>query len=102
MPDNNQRHLPKMLKQGRLNRSQDAKPPGKFGGRGSIITNFQDVKWTPKKLALVIAALSIPYLIVITGLIKAGYIIIVLLMIGFAILTGLIYLALRWIEKSDF
>ena len=98
----NHRHLPKMLRQGRLNRSQDAKPPEKFGSGGSIITNFQDIKWTPKKLALVIAALSIPYLIVITSLIKAGYTIVVLLMIGFAILTGLIYLALRWIEKSDF
>ena len=102
MPDNHHRHLPKMLKQGRLNRSQDAKLPDKFGGSGSIITNFQDVKWTPKKLALVIVALSIPYLIVIISLIKAGYTVVVLLMIGFAILTGLIYLALRWIEKSDF
>ncbi len=102
MPDNNHRHLPKMLRQGKVNRSQEAKPPEQFGINGKIMTNLQDINWTPKKLGLVIAALSIPYLIAVIGVIQAGNIIVGTILIGLALFVGLVYLALRWIDKSDF
>ena len=102
MPDNNHRHLPKMLRQGKVNRSQEAKPPQEFGKNGKIITNLQDINWTPKKLGLAIAALSIPYLIVVTGVIQSGDILVGSILIGLALFVGLVYLALRWIDKSDF
>ncbi len=101
MPNNDRQNLPKMLRQGKVGKSQVAKPPEKYGSGGSIMTDWKDIKWTPKKLALIIATLGIPYLIMVVSLIKAGYTVVVFLMIGLAILTGLIYLALRWIEKSD-
>ncbi|WP_319422985.1 hypothetical protein [Pleurocapsa sp. FMAR1] len=102
MPDNNHRHLPKMLRQGKVNRSQEAKPPQTIGASGSIMTNLQDINWTPKKLGLVIAALTIPYLIAVIAVIQAGNVLVGSILIGLALFVGLVYLALRWIDKSDF
>ena len=105
MPDKKHNNLPKKLTQGGTNRSQEAKAPGDVGGANRIDANnakWADIKWTPKKLGLVVAFLTIPYLITIIGIFKSGNILVAGILISLAILIGLFYLLLRWIERADF
>jgi len=103
MPNKNNNNLPKKLKQGRTNRSTDAKAPGDVIG-GSSLNNpkLADIKWTPRKLSLVVAFLSIPYLITIIGTFRSGNTLVAGILISLAILIGFFYLLLRWIESADF
>lgn len=94
-------NLPKQLIQGRAAKAE-AKVPSAAGGGGNIGTNWKDINWTPKKLSLAIAFLSIPYLIVIIATFRSGHILIPILLIGLGLFVGLLYLALRMIEKGDF
>ena len=104
MPDNSDRHLPKRIVQGKTPRSQEAKAPTESGRGGRIDPKAQwaNVKWTPKKLGLVIPFLSIPYLLVIIGTLKAGNTLVAGIMIGLVVLIGSLFLLLRWIEQADF
>lgn len=98
----NDRHLPKKLIQGKTARSQEAQVPvGSGGGGGKINVNFQEIKWTPKKLILAFAALGIPYSIVLFAIIKAGYTVVAIILVGVAIFVGAIYFTLRFIENGD-
>lgn len=104
MPDNSDRHLPKKLTQGKTNRSQEAQVPTGVSGGGKIDPNVQwaNVKWTPKKLGLVAAFLSIPYLLIIISIFKSGNTLVAGIMIGLVVLIGSLFLLLRWIEQADF
>ena len=105
MPDKNHNRLPKKIVQGSTNRSQEAKAPGDVGGANRIDANnakWADIKWTPKKLGLVVAFLSIPYLLTIIGIFKSGNTLVAGILIFLGVLIGLFYLLLRWIEKADF
>lgn len=105
MPEKNHNHLPKKLKHGGTNRSTDARAPGDVGGANRIDAQnakWADIKWNPKKLSLVVAFLSIPYLLTIIGTIKSGNTLVAGILISLAILIGSLYLLLRWIEKADF
>lgn len=104
MPNNRDRHLPKKLIQGKTPRSQEAHPPTEASGGGRIDTKAQwaNVKWTPKKLGLVIPFLSIPYLLVIFSIFKTGNTLVAGIMIALVVLIGLLFLLLRWIEQADF
>lgn len=105
MPDKNHNKLPKKIVQGGTNRSTDAKAPGDVGGANRIDASnakWADIKWTPKKLSLIVAFLTIPYLITIIGIFKSGNTLVAGILIFLAILIGSFYLLLRWIEKADF
>lgn len=103
MPDKNDHHLPQRLTQGKTNRSQEARPPKKSGKGGTIDpkASWANVQWTPKKLGLVVCFLSIPYLLVIIGTLKAGNVLVAGIMIGLVVLIGSLFLLLRWIEQLD-
>ncbi|MGL5795822.1 MAG: hypothetical protein ACRC06_15770 [Waterburya sp.] len=94
-------NLPKRLIQGKAGRAE-AKVPSAAGAEGSIGTNWKDINWTPKKLSLAIAFLSIPYLIAVIGTFRSGNILIAMVLVGLGLFVGLLYLALRMIEKGDF
>lgn len=94
-------NLPKQLIQGKAGRAE-AKVPSADGGSGRIGTNWKDINWTPKKLSLAIAFLSLPYLIALIGTFRSGHILIAILLIVSGLSVGLLYLALRMIEKGDF
>ncbi|MGL5943970.1 MAG: hypothetical protein ACRC2S_27100 [Waterburya sp.] len=94
-------NLPKQLIQGKAGRAE-AKVPSASGGDGGIDTNWKDINWTPKKLSLAIAFLSIPYLIAVIGTFRSGNILIAMVLVGLGLFVGLLYLALRMIEKGDF
>jgi hypothetical protein len=94
-------NLPKQLIQGKAGRAE-AKVPVASGGDGNIGTNWKDINWTPKKVSLAIAFLSIPYLIAVIGTFRSGHILIFILLVGLGVFVGLLYLALKMIEKGDF
>ena len=108
MPDKNHNNLPNKIIQGKTNSSQEAKAPGAPGslGGGNRIdaqnAKWADIKWTPKKLGLVVAFLSIPYLLTIIGIFKSGNTLVAGILIFLAVLIGSFYLLLRWIESADF
>jgi hypothetical protein len=93
--------LPTQLIQGKAGRAE-AKVPAASDGGGRIGTNWKDINWTPKKLSLAIAFLSIPYLIAVIGTFRSGHILIAILLVGLGLFVGLLYLALRMIEKGNF
>jgi hypothetical protein len=93
--------LPKKIIQGKASRAE-AKVPVADGGGGHIGTNWKDINWTPKKLSLVIAFLSIPYLLAVISTFRSGQMMIAIILIGLGVFVGLLYLALRMIEKGDF
>lgn len=100
MPD--QRHnLPKQLRFGQGKQSREAKPPEGTGAGGRINTSFQDIKWTPRKLTVTTALLSIPFLIAVIISFAVGNNLIgfVFLSLG-AFVVGM-YLLLRYIERAD-
>ena len=104
MPDNSDRHLPKKITQGKTPRSQEAEVPTAVAGGGRIDGKvaWANVKWTPKKLGLVIPFLSIPYLLIIISTFKAGNTVVAGIMIGIVVLIGSLFLLLRWMEQADF
>ncbi|WP_019507959.1 hypothetical protein [Pleurocapsa sp. PCC 7319] len=97
MPDKKPQ-LPKKLNLGRIARSQEAKAP-KGVEKGKIETNWKDINWTPTKLGMVIVALGIPYLVAIVVCFAVGNNLIAGTLIGIAVLVGLMFLALRFIEQ---
>ncbi|MDJ0567679.1 MAG: hypothetical protein QNJ53_01415 [Pleurocapsa sp. MO_192.B19] len=97
MPDKKPQ-IPKKLIQGKTARSQEAKIIA-GGGGGRIDTNLKDINWTPTKLAIVIAVLGIPYLIAIIVSFMVGNNLIAGTLICLAIFVGLMFFALRFIER---
>ncbi len=83
-------------------RPGDRKFPAHGGKGGEIYTNLPDINWTPKKLILAIALLSIPYVGAVLACFIAGISFIAYLLIGLGIFVGLIVLALRFIDQQDF
>lgn len=101
MPE--QKHnLPKQLRFGQGKQSRDAKPPQGTGSGGRINTNFQDIKWTPRRLTITIALLSIPYLIAVAISFLIGNNLIAFVFLGLGALVVGIYLLLRYIERANF
>jgi hypothetical protein len=92
--------LPTQIIQGKAARAEAKISTG--GKYGNIQTNWKDINWTPKKLSLAIAFLSIPYLTAMIATFRSGHILIFILLIGMGVFVGLLYLALRMIEKEDF
>jgi hypothetical protein len=92
--------LPKKLIQGKTTGSQS----GEFfsGGGGKIQSNWQDIKWTPTKRIVITAVLIVPYLIAIAGCLVSGFNFIAYILIALAIMIGLLFWALRLIDKGDF
>ncbi len=101
MSQKNPEKLPKKLVHGKTTGSQGAKfAPGAGGGK--IQTNWQDIKWTPTKRILITAVLIVPYLIAIAGCLVSGFNFIAYILIALAIMIGLLFWALRLIDKADF
>ena len=100
MPDKKQ-NLPKHLRLGKTGGSTEAKPPSGTGAGGNINTKFQEIKWTPRKLTVTIALLSIPYLIAVAVCFAAGNMLIGLVFLGIGAFVVGIYLLLRYIERAD-
>lgn len=74
-----------------------------IGGTGANIqTNWQDIKWNRKKLFLTICFLSLPYLMTIIATYLAGMVIITFVLIGLALLVGILFIIVRWLERADF
>ena len=94
-------NIPRKLKMGKVNKPQD-RAPLLGGGGGKIDTQWQDIKWTPKKLAIAFAVLGIPFLVVMVLIFKSGSSFIGLVFVGMAIFMGLMYLALRFIDNNEF
>ena len=80
----------------------DRNLPVHGGSGGRVNTNWQHINWTPKKLTLAIALLGIPYVGATLACFIAGINFIAYLLIGLAIFVGLIVLALRLIDQTDF
>lgn len=94
-------NLPRKFIQGKTRHSQEARVPT-IGGQGKIQTNWQDINWTPTKLAIVLPALIIPFAIGVIGAFKAGNPIIILLLVGLIIFVAIVYLLLRYLDENDF
>lgn len=102
MKDNNHK-LPNRIKMGQTNRRPAPSPPTVGGGQGRIETiNLPEINWTPAKLRIVTAFLTIPFILVLIWTFKSGSVLIGLILCGMAIFVGLMYLALRYIENNDF
>lgn len=97
MPDKKPQ-LPKKLTLGGVRGSQEAKVPPP-AGKGRIETSWKDINWTPTKLVIVTGVLGIPYLVAIVVCFTVGNNLIAGTLIGLAILVGLMFLALRFIEQ---
>ena len=93
--------LPKKLIQGKTSGSQGANFDPKYGS-GKIQTNWEDIKWTPTKRIVTIAVLVVPYLIAIVACLASGINLIAYILIGLAVMIGLLFWALRLIDQGDF
>ncbi len=94
-------NLPKRLVTGGLKKSQEAQVPA-IGGKGSIATNWREIRWTPAKLSIASIIILAPISFAIVLSFKAGNILIGLILIGLIVFMGLMYLALRYIEHNEF
>jgi hypothetical protein len=72
-----------------------------IGGRARIETTWRDIKWTRKKLFLIISLLGLPYLITIIATYLAGLTMGTFFLIGLALLVGFLFLIVRWVERAD-
>lgn len=99
---NNKHNVPKEFRLGQGKQSREAKPPVAAGGAGNINTNLKEIKWTPSKLAITVAALSLPYLIAVIGSFLAGNYLVGFIFLGIGAFVIGIYLLLRYIERADF
>ncbi|MDJ0593127.1 MAG: hypothetical protein QNJ72_24600 [Pleurocapsa sp. MO_226.B13] len=95
-------NLPKQLRLGKTGQSQPVKVPESKTGKGEIITDWQEINWTRRKLIITIASLSIPYLIAVVISFVIGNNLIGFVFIGIGVLTVGIYLLLRYVERADF
>ena len=95
-------NLPKQLRLGKTGQSQPVKVPESKTGQGEIITDWQEINWTRRKLIITIASLSIPYLIAVVISFVTGKNLIGFIFIGMGVFTIGIYLLLRYIERADF
>lgn len=100
MPKEKQ-NLPKQIRLGRTAKSQQAKAPDSPKKSG-IMTDFQEINWTPSKLTITVILLCVPYLVVVIACFLAGnsFFGFVFIALGFLVIG--IYLLLRYIERSDF
>ena len=92
---------PKQFNQGRSLGSK-TEVPKISGGGGQINTNWKNIEWTPKKLVTVTLILVAPYIVAVIGCFMAGSHLFGYILIGLAFFMGLILLALRAIDQSDF
>jgi hypothetical protein len=73
-----------------------------IGGKAHIETTWRDIKWTRKKLFLIIFLLGLPYLMTIIATYLAGLTMVTFVLIGLALLVGILFLIVRWVENADF
>jgi hypothetical protein len=99
MPKEKQ-NIPKQLRLGRTAKSQPAKAPGS-PKKSQIMTDFQEINWTPSKLTITVILLCVPYLVAVIACFLAGnsFFGFVFIALGFLVIG--IYLLLRYIERSD-
>ena len=94
-------NLPDRLVKGKSGQAGFEAPT--FGGQGGRIqTNLKNIHWTPAKLGIVSTALLAPFTFVIVVSFQAGNSLVGIILIFVAILVGLMYLALRYIENNEF
>ena len=97
-----QKHnVPKKLSLGKRKGSGEAEVPTASGAGGNIMTNFQEISWTKRKLILTIVALATPYLAVLIASFMAGYILMGIIFGGIGVFVVVMYLLLRFLERAD-
>lgn len=72
----------------------------KSGGRGRVKTNWQ-VSWTRKKIVIASILLGLPYLLAVIATALARIYLITGILIGVAILVGVVFQLTRWIDRDD-
>ena len=95
-------NLPKRLVKGKIDKSQEAKAPNISGAGGRIDTSLRDINWTPAKMRIAMVVLIAPVVSASTIAFNAGNILVGLILIGLIIFVGAMYLALRYIDRSEF
>jgi hypothetical protein len=100
MPKEKQ-NLPKQIRLGRTAKSQQAKAPDSATNK-QIITDFQEINWTPSKLTITIVLLCVPYLVAVIACFLAGNSFFGFVFIGLGFLVIGIYLLLRYLERANF
>ena len=93
-------NVPRHIRLGKTGRSQEARTPTGLS-KGRVMTNLQEINWTPTKLTLTIIALCIPYLIAVIASFAVGNYMIGFIFVGLGVLVVLMYLLLRSMERSD-
>ena len=95
-------NLPGRLVKGGAKHSPAAKVPSAAGRDAQIPKHFQEIHWTPIKLSIASIIVLSPISFAIVLSFKAGNSLIGVILIGLLVFMGLIYLALRYIEKNEF
>ena len=95
-------NLPKRLIRVNTKSSQEAKVPVARGGNGSINTNLSDIRWTPARLSVASTIILAPISFAIVVSFKAGNALVGIILIGALVMMGLMYLAVRYIERNEF
>lgn len=94
-------NLPEKIVRGKSGQSEARAPKTSQAG-GRIDTSLKDINWTPAKLRIVMTVLIAPVVTVTIVSFNAGNIFISLVLIGLIIFVGLLYLALRYIDRNEF
>lgn len=76
-------------------------PPVIGGGGGRIKTDFSEIRWTPKKKAIVATVLGFPYGFATVACFGTGAYIGGYMLLGLLALMGLVLLALRLIDQGE-
>ena len=83
-------------------RQSDRNMPTQGRQKGRIVTNLKEINWTPQKLALTVALLTIPYIGVVFACFLAGFSFIGYFLIGIAVFFVVLVILLRLIDSQDF
>ena len=98
----NKKPLPKAQRGGRINTPSVSDGFKKPAPGGQIQTNWKDIRWTKKKITFVSLLLGTPYLIaLIVSWVAIGRLITYILL-GVAVLFGLVVLFLRSLDAEEF
>ena len=76
--------------------------PAMGGGGGKIQTNFSEIKWTRKNKAIVAVGLGFPYGFALVACFGTGAYIGGYMLLGLLAIMGMVLLALRLIDRSEF
>jgi hypothetical protein len=73
----------------------------RYSAGGRVKTNWQDIRWTRKKLFLISVILGLPYVTAIIASFVNGIYLITFILVGLGVMVALLYKVVRWLDNNN-